>query len=87
MKELRGRTFRVNVQLPRKQMPQRTIEKLAEKIAAMPRRRLVTLLRSMDCAFTIDFTDKFLKSASLERLRHIALAAALHAHNTSDLSV
>jgi len=68
-------------------MSQRAIEQLAKKIAEMPRRRLVALLGSMDCDFAIDFTDKFLKSASLERLRHIALAAALHAHNTSDLRV
>ena len=68
-------------------MSQRAIEQLAKKIAEMPRRRLVTLLRSMDCDFAVDFTDKFLKSASLERLRHIALAAALHAHNVSDLRV
>ncbi len=36
----------------------------------------------MDCGFRIDFSDEYLKSMSLERLRHVVLAASLHAHST-----
>jgi hypothetical protein len=35
-------------------------------------------LHRLRCRFQLDFTDDFLESVSLERLRHIALAASLH---------
>jgi len=57
--------------------PQQRAEKLAENLAAMNRRRLIQTLRSLECSFELDFTDEFLRSISIERLRHITLAAAL----------
>jgi hypothetical protein len=44
----------------------------------MGRSELIALLRAADCAFRLDFTDEYLDSLSVERLRHIALAAKLH---------
>jgi hypothetical protein len=32
----------------------------------------------MRCPFNLDFTDEFLDSVSVERLRHIVLGACLH---------
>ena len=53
------------------------IEALLKHIAEMDRSDLVRFLRSLDVEFTIDFTNEFLDAISLERLRHITLAAAL----------
>ncbi len=53
--------------------------KLAERLATMGREQLIRTLRKMPCPFTVDFTEEFLDTVSTERLRHIALAAALHA--------
>ena len=57
------------------------VEILVNEIQTMDRDGLIHLLRTMQCDFTVDFTDEFLNSISVERLRHIALAASLHAHN------
>ena len=62
-------------------MPTQLSAKLAEKISGMRRRRIVTLLRKLDCGFQLDLTDEFLRTTSLTSLRHITLAAALHARN------
>jgi hypothetical protein len=56
------------------------VELLVNEIQAMDRDGLIRLLRNMQCDFAVDFTDDFLNSISVERLRHIALAASLHAH-------
>jgi len=44
----------------------------------MGRSGLVGVLGRMQCGFPMDFTDEYLATVSLERLRHIVLAAALH---------
>jgi len=59
------------------------MEKLAGRIAKMNRQQVIALLRSFECSFKLDFTDEFLEAISMERLRHIILGAALHAHNLS----
>ena len=51
---------------------------LATRLAAMDRAALMRILRGMDCEFELDFTDEFLQTVSLARLRHIILAARLH---------
>ena len=56
-------------------------ENLMDRIRSMDREGLVRFLRNLDCDFPIDFTDEFLGSLSLGRLRHIILAAVLHARN------
>lgn len=53
-------------------------ERLVQEIAAMDRGELLRLLRKMDCSFKLDFTEAFLQEMSIERLRHITLAALLH---------
>lgn len=54
------------------------VEALISRIASLDRPGLVRFLRGLDVDFAIDFTDEFLDSISLERLRHIVLAASLH---------
>lgn len=51
---------------------------IVSTIAAMGRPQLVALLRGMRCGFDIDFSDEYINSMDLERLRHIALAASMH---------
>jgi hypothetical protein len=56
-------------------------EELAEKVARMDRRSLMQLLHDLKCDFNLDFTEEFLNTVSLPRLRHIAIAASLHSHD------
>jgi hypothetical protein len=53
-------------------------EQLVGRIGSMDRAGLVDELRRMRCEFPMDFTDEFLSSMSVERLKHIVLAASLH---------
>ncbi len=46
----------------------------------MDREGLIETLRRMRCEFPMDFTDDYLASLSIERLKHIVLAASLHDH-------
>ncbi len=55
------------------------VEQLVVEIATMNRVDLISMLKKLNCRFKLDFTDDYLDSLSLERLRHVALAAALHA--------
>jgi hypothetical protein len=61
--------------------PEGPLSSLPAKVADMDRPQLIETLRSLHCDFCLDFTDDFLQSASMERLRHIVLAAALHTRN------
>lgn len=54
---------------------------LVSMISRMDRDELKNMLRSLRCKFKLDFTDEFLATVSIERLRHILLAAVLHANN------
>ena len=51
-----------------------------QEATALSREEIIDRLRTMDCEFTLDFTDQYLQSVSLERLRHIFLAASIHDH-------
>jgi hypothetical protein len=51
----------------------------AARVARMNRRSLIRMLRRLDCGFKVDFTDEFLAGVSMQRLRHIVLAAVLQA--------
>jgi hypothetical protein len=55
------------------------VEQLVVEIATMNRGDLANILKKLNCHFEMDFTDEYLESLSLERLRHVALAAILHA--------
>lgn len=59
-------------------MNARQFEKDAQRIATMDRESLIRMLQRIHCSFELDFTDEFLQSVSLERLRHMTIAAKLH---------
>ena len=63
----------------------RQVEKIIIEISHMGRIDLVRFLRGLDCDFDIDFSDEYLDSVSLDRLRHIAVAASIHSHTTATL--
>ena len=67
-------------------MPTSRIDKEVQRISTMRRKGLVRMLRKVQCDFELDFTDDFLRGVSLERLRHIAVAAALHAHGETPVN-
>ena len=58
-------------------------ERTLKTVATMDRQSLVHVIRHLNCTFTLDFSDEFLKGLSLERLRHIALAAMVHSNGGS----
>ncbi|MCE5278095.1 MAG: hypothetical protein ABFD92_09950 [Planctomycetaceae bacterium] len=60
--------------------PKHAIEFVAS-LQTLDRCELIRLLRGIQCDFDMDFTDDFLNSISVERLRHILTAASLHATN------
>lgn len=60
------------------------IEALSNWVSGARRAELVDLLRSLDCDFPLDFTDDFLAAMSVERLRHVCLAAAMRARHLPD---
>jgi hypothetical protein len=53
-------------------------EDLAVTVAHLDRDSLVLMLQRMECTFPMDFTDEFLRTVNVERLRHIVLSASLH---------
>lgn len=59
------------------------IEGLVEVIGAMDRPALVALLRESPCPFPVDFTDEYLNTIGLERLRHLTLAVLLQARKSA----
>ena len=58
-------------------VPVESPDEIINKIANMTRPQLITLLRGLQCDFHLDFSDEYLASLSVERLRHIAVAASL----------
>jgi len=61
-------------------MPAQSTEDIISRILVMTRPQLVRLLRDTPRELKIDFSDEYLNSLSLERLRHVALAVCLHSH-------
>ena len=59
-------------------MPVEVNRDIVSTIASMKRSQLVSLLRRMRCGFDIDFSDDYINSMNIDRLRHIALAASMH---------
>ena len=53
------------------------------RLAQMDRKELIRFIRQIRCSFELDFSDDFLHSMSLERLRHVTVAALLHANGVA----
>ena len=57
----------------------RQFEKTATSIAALGRQELKKRIRNFRGRFKLDFSEDYLDALSLDRLRHILLAALLNA--------
>lgn len=53
------------------------VEELICLVAALDRPAIVSQLHSFQASFPIDFTEDFLSTVSLDRLRHIFVALCL----------
>ena len=58
-------------------------EELAREIAELSRRQVLERLEQIHCTFPLDFDEQFLADQTLDKLRHILLAAAMHAYGDS----
>ena len=58
---------------------QRSFERSATSIAALNRVQLKNHIKNFRGRFKLDFTDAYLDAISLDRLRHILLAALINA--------
>ncbi len=58
------------------------LDKLITRLASMDRRQLKDLLGSLATRFPLDFSDEFLAEIPTDKLRHVTLAACLHADGT-----
>lgn len=63
------------------------VEELIELIGSLDRGALVSLLRSFDTRFPIDFTPEFVNEQPIDRLRHICCALCLHCQRMPDTSL
>ncbi len=63
--------------------PREYFEQTATSIAALERNELKRRIRNFRGRFRLDFTEDYLDNMSVERLRHILLAALVNAkpHN------
>jgi hypothetical protein len=53
------------------------VEKLICLVAALDRPAIVSQLHAFQASFPVDFTEDFLRTVSLDRLRHIFVALCL----------
>ena len=54
-------------------------EQTATSIAALNRNELTSRIRNFEGRFSLDFTEEYLNRLSVDRLRHILLAALINA--------
>jgi len=61
--------------------PRNNIEKTAASIALMDRGELTKKIKNFQGRVRLDFTEEYLQNASIDRLRHILLAARINIRN------
>jgi hypothetical protein len=54
-----------------------SLDRQLAAVAAMDQQQVITAIKSLDCGFPVDFTDEYLRSLELEKLRHLYLALML----------
>ena len=58
-------------------MGMQSLESQLAAVAAMDQRQVIAAIRSLNCSFPVDFTEDYLRSLDLEKLRHLYLALTL----------
>jgi hypothetical protein len=56
------------------------IEEILARIVRMDRPEVLHALQDLPCGFELDFSEQYLESLPIERLRHILLAASLQSY-------
>lgn len=82
MKEVPGRLF-VSGGMGT-DMTEQAVEELIKRISSLDRKGVIGLLQDMPSHFPMDFSPEFLANCSVEKLRHILLAACLHAQGQAN---
>jgi len=59
-------------------IPEKYLEQTAASIASMDKEELKAQIRNFKGRFKLDFTDSYLDNISVDRLRHILLAALIN---------
>ena len=59
--------------------PQKYFDKQATRVATLERNELTKRIKNFKGRFKMDFTEEYLNKLSVDRLRHILLAALLNA--------
>ena len=60
--------------------PEWSFEQATSAVARMGKTELKKRIRTFGGRFRLDFTEDYLNTASVDRLRHILLAAMINAH-------
>ena len=63
------------------------VEEMICLVAAMDRAALIDQFRSYRASFPLDFTEEFLESADLDRLRHIFVALCLQQQHVPPITL
>jgi hypothetical protein len=63
------------------------VEELICLVSSLDRQQLIEQFHSFDSKFPLDFTEDFLKSAPIERLKHIFVAVCLQSQRMPSGSV
>lgn len=58
-------------------VPSGNFEALAVEIATLDKPSVITKIKTFHGRFKLDFTEDYLRSLSIDRLRHILLAAVI----------
>jgi hypothetical protein len=58
---------------------EKELEKTAISIAGLDREQLTSNIKNFKGGFKLDFTDEYLNKLSVDRLRHVLLAAVFNA--------
>jgi hypothetical protein len=66
-------------------LPPTQVEELIGVVAALDREALIAQFRCYRATFPLDFTDAFLSTITVERLRHIFLAICLQSQRMPEL--
>lgn len=63
-------------------MTSENLDKIATSIASLGKEDVKTRIKTFKGRFRMDFTDEYLESLSIDRLRHILLAALVTAKHS-----
>lgn len=63
------------------------VEELICLVAVLDRPGLINHIRNYRASFPVDFSDEFLETISLERVRHIFVALCMHCQCIPNLDI